>query len=150
MHQSALDRLCLQMRPQDCPWLAGPGPELIDLIYKASWLTVQSPLSSELYGEAVSLWYQSATAAVMEMQRIPETERETYASRRCVIRCACRALLWLLIRDVDVGDTAMELETLLATGLRHLDNLTRDVSGWNELRWPLLVMGTLSTSSVQH
>jgi len=149
MHQSALDRLSMRMIPQDCPWLAGPGPELFDLIYKASWLTVQRPLSSDLYVEAVKLWHVSGTAAQMEMQSVPEAERDIYASPRCVLRSACRALLRVLVHDVDVGDTAPELETIIATGLRHLDDLTRDVCERIELMWPLLVLGTLSSSRGQ-
>ena len=149
MHQSALDRLSLQMSPRDCPWLAGPGPELFDLIYKASWLTVQSPLSNELYDEAVSLWYRSGTTAVTEMQSISEAERDMYASARCVFQSACRALLRLLIRDVDVGNTAQELDTIIATGLRHLDDLTRDACERIELMWPLFVFGALSSCRAQ-
>jgi hypothetical protein len=148
MHQRTMVRLSLKMRPQDCPWLPGPGPELFNLIYKASWLTIQIPLSSEIYDEAISLWRWSGTVVDAETQRIAENEPNTYACGRCVLQVACRALLRLLVRDVDIGYPAPELETIVAMGLRYLDNLTRDYCQV-DLRWPLLVLGSLSTSSGQ-
>jgi hypothetical protein len=150
VHQRALDRLSLTMTPQDCPWLAGPGPELFNLIYKASWLTVQSSLSSELYYEAVNLWHWSGTIVAAETQRVAEIKPNTYASGRCVLQSACRALLRLLVRDVDIGGTALELETITAMGIRHLDNLTQNSCQQVGMTWPLLVLGTLSSSREQH
>jgi hypothetical protein len=146
MHQGALDRLSMTMSPQDCPWLAGPGPELFNLIYKASWLTVQSSLSSELHDEAVRLWHWSGTIVDAETQQIAETEPNTYASGRCVLRSACQALLRLLVRDVDVSNTALELESITATGVRLLDTLTQSSCQQVGMLWPLLVLGTLSRS----
>jgi len=149
MHQRALVRLSLTMTPQDCPWLSGPGPELFNLIYKASWLNIQSSLSSELNDEAINLWHWSSAIVDAETQRVAEIEPNTYASGRCVLQSACRALLRLLVRDVDIGNTALELETIIATGMRHLDNLTQNSCQQIGMLWPLLVMGTLSTSKGQ-
>jgi hypothetical protein len=149
MHQRAMDRLSLTMSPQDCPWLSGPGPELFNLIYKASWLTVQSSLSNELYVEAVRLWHWSGTLVDAETHRIAETEPNTYANGRCVLQSACRALLRLLVRDVDIGSTGLDLESITTMGLRHLDNLTRGSCQQVDLRWPLIVFGTLSSRSDQ-
>jgi hypothetical protein len=149
MHQRALDRLSLTMTPQDCPWLSGPGPELFNLIYKASWLNVQSSLTKELNDEAINLWYWSSTIVDAETQRVAEIEPNTYASGKCVLQSACRALLRLLVRDVDIGNTALELETITATGMRHLDNLTQNSCQQIGMLWPLLVLGTLSSSREQ-
>jgi hypothetical protein len=149
MHQQGLDRLSLTLSPRDCPWLSGPCPELFNLMYKASWLTVQSSLSSELSDEAVSLWYLSGAIVDAETQRVAETEPNTYASGRCVLQSACRALLRLLVRDIDIGVTALELGTITATGIRHLDSLTKNSCQQIGMLWPLLVLATLSTSREQ-
>ena len=149
MHQRALVRLFLEFKPQDCPWLPGPGPELFDLMYKASWLTVQSPLSSEYYDKALSLWHWSCEVVDAETQRDAETNPNLYASGRCVLQSACQALLRLLVRDVDIGNTALGLDTITTVGLRHLDNLTQVTCPHSGLRWPLLVLGALSTTSDQ-
>lgn len=147
MHQRSLDRMSLEMSPRDCPWLAVPGPTLIDLLYRISWLNAHHPLSEDLYREAVNVGNQ--LSADEESQRGTDGGPREYLPERSIWRSACKALLRSLLLGASAGSVGPEYETAVSEGSEALDVLTQVSSEDYSLLWPLIVLGALSSSG-QH
>lgn len=147
MHQRSLAHMSLQMIPRHCPWLAVPGPRLIDLLYRISWLTGYYPLSEDMSREAINIWHQ--LYADEKFQDESEEKIGDYLPERGIWRSACQALLSSLLLNMSAESVVAEHHTAISEGSQALEVLTQIPSEDYSLLWPLIVLGALSASGKQ-
>ncbi|KAM0722371.1 hypothetical protein Q7P37_001812 [Cladosporium fusiforme] len=144
MHQRALDRLNLEMSPLSSPWLAATTIDLVDAMYKASWLNAHMPLSKAQIVEALSIWDFLITAREESSQDPDPSQYDTDKAMGSVYLCACQVLLGLSLPDeyYDMADK----EATIDMGIRDMDLLTRSSTLDTSLQWPLIILGSLATT----
>lgn len=148
MHISALKRRSLAMTPQNCPWLSSHDPQMMDLVYKISWICAQdSPTDLPASREAVEVW-----KSLGDMEKTHDRESQPaddyhYMTTQRVYLNACRALLRPLIPGSDLERAALDNEILVSAGLRDLEALIQGSSDDITMLWPMIVLAVLSTSN---
>lgn len=141
-HRLALARDSLSVTPQNCPWLGAFGAELMDVIYRASWLIKNCPLPEGKDVGMAEVWERCTHNIEALANDNTATGNTKNAHERCIYFLACQALLATLIPDPQCS--VQMLDSSIAEGLKRLEAMTRASCENNTMFWPLIIFGALS------
>ena len=146
MHCDSLKRRSLEMSPLNCPWLSNFGPEVMDMVFKTSWIYAQGLSAGSSCREAVEVWHkldQMAEAGGV----LPHSVRESdYKITRRIWSTACRALLWPLLPAEHSRHASPDHEAIISFGLRDMGTMPQAWADEMTMFWPLIIFGALSRS----
>ena len=146
IHHDALQFRSLEMNPSNCPWLGNFGYQVMDMVYKTSWIFAQG-VSAKCSGrKAVEVW--------QSLDQMEENDgHQQHAVRACDLKIiqriygtACRALLRPLVPPNSSGHAAPDHEALVSFGLRDIGAMPQAWADDMTMFWPLIVLGALSRS----
>ncbi|TIA24144.1 hypothetical protein D6C81_02637 [Aureobasidium pullulans] len=147
---SALGQLGLSCNWRHSPWIGFGGPELADLVFRASWLAHKTSLNTDDRQQVENIITRLSSWTAPACFEESLTTHLVLPPKRLVLLakaywCACSYLITHLSHHdgnpVVSDDTAFVTETL-----ELLDQLTEYEQTINNHLWPLIVVGTAATS----
>ncbi|THX58483.1 hypothetical protein D6D08_09058 [Aureobasidium pullulans] len=147
---SALEQLGLSCNWRHSPWIGFGGPELADLVFRASWLAHKTSLNTDDRQQVENIITRLSSWTAPACFEESLTTHLDLPPKRLVLLakaywCACSYLITHLSHHdgnpVVSDDTAFVTETL-----ELLDQLTEYEQTINNHLWPLIVVGTAATS----
>jgi len=146
MHSDALKRRSLEMSPLNCPWLSNFGPEMMDMVFKTSWIYAQGLSADSDCQEAVEIWHNLDKMAEAGGV-LPHAVRESdYKITRRIWSTACRALLWPLVPAERSRHASPDHEAIMSFGLRDMGAMPQAWADDMTMFWPLVILAALSRS----
>ena len=147
MYYSSLQRRCLEMSPLNCPWLSHFGPQIMDMVYKTSWIYAQGFSAASHRRKAVEVWH-----SLDKMEEISPHEQHAiqgidYKVTRRIWMTACRALLRPFVPANCSSHATPDHEALVSFGLRDMGAMPQAWTDDMTMFWPLIVLGALSRNS---
>lgn len=139
-HQDALGRLYLDLNPENSARLCFLGPELVNTVYKLSWLNRRRPLRGNLLVEGVKCIRALASWGPLEsFEADPSTEQGRNALAVLTFRCACLTLADDIVNE-DLPRNQRD-QKALSIGTQALDRVTSRGEAEAIFSWPLIVIG---------
>ena len=139
-HQDALGRLDLDLNPENSARLHFLGPELINTVYKLSWLNRRRPLRGNLLVEGVKSIRALASWGPLELfEADPSTELGRNELTVLTYRCACLSLADSIVNE-DLPRDQRDHKAL-SVGTQALDRVTSQGEAEAIFSWPLIVIG---------
>lgn len=146
MHADALKRRNLEMSPLNCPWLSSFGPEMMDMVFKTSWIYAQGLSADSGCREATEIWHNLDKMAESGGV-LPHAVRESdYKITRRIWSTACRALLWPLVPAERSPYASADHEAIISFGLRDMGAMPQAWTDDMTMFWPLVILAALSRS----
>jgi hypothetical protein len=144
MHYDSLQRRSLDMSPLNCPWMSRFGPQVMDMVYKTSWIYAQGVSAKSSSQKAIEVWH-----SLDEMDKTSGPERyairdKDYKVTRRIWSTACRALLRPLVPANYSGHAMPDHEALVSFGLRDMGAMPQSWTDEMTMFWPLIILGALS------
>lgn len=147
MHSDALKRRSLEMSPLSCPWLSNFGPEMMDMVFKTSWIYAQGLSTNPGCQQAIEVWQNLEKMTETGNGILPFAVRESdYKITRRIWSTACRALLWPLVPAERSPHASPDHEAIISFGLRDMGAMPQAWADDMTMFWPLVILAALSRS----
>lgn len=139
-HQDALGGLGLELSPENSARIYLLGPELVNTVYKLSWLNRRRPLRGNLLVEGVKCIRALASWGPLEMiVADPNTELGRNALAVLTYRCVCLSLADDIVNE-DLPRDQRDQKAFIV-GTQALDSVTSRGEAEAVFSWPLIVIG---------
>jgi hypothetical protein len=147
MHSNALKRRSLEMSPLNCPWLSNFGPDMMDMIFKTSWIYARGLSGEPGRPEAIEVWHKLEKITAAGGAMLPYATRDSdYKITRRIWSTACRALLWPLVPAEHSRHASPDHEAIMSFGLRDMGAMSQAWADDMTMFWPLVILAALSRS----
>ncbi|KAI5236366.1 hypothetical protein E4T43_08664 [Aureobasidium subglaciale] len=148
--KSAMDQLDMDCNWRNSPWIGFGGLELVDMIFRTSWLTHKTYLDTadrrELQDiiDRLSSWTAPACREESTLTHLDLPPRRLVILARAYW-CACSYLATDLMLQEEIEDLPLDSNAFMIQTLELLDQLIEFECTINNYLWPLVVVGTAAS-----
>lgn len=139
-HQDALGRLSLEVNPHNSARIYILGSDMINNVYKLSWLNRRRPLRGNLLVEGVKCIRALASWGPLELiDADPNIEQGRNTLAVLTYRCACLSLADDIVNE-DLPRNQRDTKAM-SVGMQALDRVTSRGVAEAVFSWPLIILG---------
>ncbi|KAF7190556.1 hypothetical protein HII31_07715 [Pseudocercospora fuligena] len=146
--KSGLTEHKLEFNVGDCPWIGYLGDDLLDKMYRLSWLAHKLPLRSERLAEGIAIsrffgeWTEP-TAYYADAEDWARSEYHIQARRLLKAHLIACRLMSKLVLAPDANMEVLQEHENLNKGVALLDQVCQRVEMTASVLWPLLIFSML-------
>ncbi|KAI5205506.1 hypothetical protein E4T38_04140 [Aureobasidium subglaciale] len=151
--KSAMGQLDMDCNWRNSPWIGFGGLDLVDMIYRTSWLTHKTYLDTADRRELQDIVARLSSWTAPACREESTSTHLDLPPKRLVILaraywCACSYLATNLMLQEEIEDLPLDNNAFMIQTLELLDQLIEFECTINNYLWPLVVVGTAASDQV--